>query len=394
MSRDLDVAEECVQEAYAAAMSTWPRDGVPANPTGWLVTAARRRAVDVVRREQVLRSKLPLLVVPEEDDAAGDGRALAPAEEEHAIRDETLRLVFLCCHPALAPEAQLALTLRLVCGVETRDLARLFVVPQPTMAARLTRAKRKIATARIPFRVPPEDEWAGRLQGVLGVVYLLLTAGHAVPSGPSLVRDELADRALHLARTLHDLVPDEPEVRGLLALLLVTRARRGTRVDDAGRLVPLADQDRVQWDAEAVAEADALVTGALRAGPPGRYTLQAAIALLHAQAPSYEETDWAQIVVLYDALLAAWPSPVVRLNRAVALAAARGPEAALVEVDLIERGGELAAFRYLPAVRADLLARLGRDADAARAFEQAIALADNEVERDHLRGRLEALRRP
>ncbi|MDI1465887.1 sigma factor [Catellatospora sp. KI3] len=391
---DLDLAEECVQEAYAAALRSWPRDGVPGNPAAWLTTAARRRAIDVIRRELALRSKLPLLVEPEEAAADGAPDRLLDEEVEEpgdAVPDERLRLVFTCCHPALAPEAQLALTLRLVCGVPTGDVARALLVSEATMAARITRAKKKISGARIPYRVPRPAELPDRLRAVLGVIHLLFTTGHTAPSGAELVRAGLVERALHLARMLRELMPDEPEVRGLLALLLATDARRATRVDAAGRLLPLEEQDRARWDRAAIAEAHELVVAGLRGGMPGRYLLQAAIASLYAQAPSYEATDWAQAVLLYDRLLAVWPSPVVALNRAVPLAMVAGPEAALAQVEWLEREPGLAAYQYLPAVKADLLRRCGRAAEARQAYERALALTANEAERAFLRDRLAAV---
>lgn len=318
--RDLDLAEECVQEAYVAALVAWTRDGVPNSPAAWLMTVAKRRAADSVRRERTFRSKFPLLVEPEatmEDEPVIEEAVIY--EWQAAVPDERLRLVFLCCHPALSPEAQIGLTLRLICGMSTPDIARAFLVSEPTMAARLTRAKKKISAARIPLRVPSPAELPDRLQTVLGVIHLLFTTGHTAPSGESLMRPELVDQALHLARILQELLPNEPDVRGLLALLLVTDARRATRVGPDGRPLKLSEQDRSQWDRPAIAEAHALMIGALRGGRAGRYVLQAGIASLHADAPTYEETDWSQIVRLYDELLSVWPSPVVALNRAVAL---------------------------------------------------------------------------
>jgi len=304
--------------------------------------------------------------------------------------DDRLRLIFTCCHPALAADAQVALTLRLVCGVATPDIARSFLVPEATMAARITRAKKKIAVARIPYRVPRQAELPERLRAVLNVIHLLFTAGHTAPSGPSLVRTDLVDRALQLTALLRELMPDETEVRGLRALLLVTDARRATRTDKQGRLLRLEDQDRSGWDRAALAEADALITGCLRTARPGRYVLQAAIASLYAEAPSYAQTDWPQLVALYDELLRVWPSPVVALNRAVPLAMAAGPEAALAEVEHLESDGRLAGYQYLPAVKADLLSRLGRTAEAAAAYRQALDLTANEAERAFLTARLEA----
>jgi RNA polymerase sigma-70 factor (ECF subfamily) len=388
VTRDLDLAEECVQEAYAGALRSWPASGVPDNPAAWLTTAARRRAVDAVRRASTLRERLPLLVMPDEPPDAAAGR---PREQPWAAgAGDILPLAFTCCHPALGTEAQVALTLRLVCGVATADIARAFLVSETTMAARITRAKKKIALARIPYRVPGPAELPQRLGAVLNVIHLLFTAGHTAPSGPALMRPDLTDRAVALTATLAALLPDEPEVRGLQALLLVTDARRTARTDNQGRLVRLAEQDRSRWDAGALAEAERLITGCLRAGPPGRYVLQAAIASVYAAAPGYDRTDWPQLVALYDALLRVWPSPVVALNRTVPLSMTDGPEAALTELERLEAGGQLAGYRYLPAVKADVLARLGRTAEAAAAYRRALELTANEAERAFLNGRLEA----
>jgi len=381
VARDLDVAEECVQDAYLAALDAWTRDGVPRKPGAWLTTTAKRKALDALRREQTLQAKLPLLVEPDETDPDDD-------PDGDVVPDDRLRLIFTCCHPALAREAQVALTLRLVCGVATGDIAHAFLVSETTMAARITRAKKKISGARIAYRVPEPSELPERLDAVLTVIHLLYTTGHTAPSGARLVRGDLVERALDLARMLRVLMPDEPEVGGLLALLLVTDARRLSRTDDDGRLVLLQDQDRSTWDRAAIDEGQRLVVAALRAGRPGRFVLQAAIAALHAVAPSYAETDWPQVLALYDALLAVWPSPVVALNRAAAVSMARGPDAALDEVEALERDGRLSGYRYLPAIKADLLRRLGRDAEAAEGYRAAIALAENEAEREFLLGRL------
>jgi RNA polymerase sigma factor (sigma-70 family) len=388
VARDLDLAEECVQEAYAAALASWARDGIPKNPVAWLTTAAKRRAMDAVRREQTFRSKLPLLVEPEEteDEVAIDEPAAV--EPEDVVADERLRLIFMCCHPALAQEAQLALTLRLVCGVTIADIARAFLVSEPTMAARMTRAKKKISAARIPFRLPGAAELPDRLRAVLGVIHLLFTAGHTAPSGASLVRTDLVDQSLRLTRMLRELMPDEREVRGLLALLLVTDARRATRVDADGRLLRLEDQDRSPWDRLAMAEAHDLIVDGLRGGRPGRYVLQAAIASLYAEAPSYDQTDWPQIVTLYDELLSVWPSPVVALNRTVAVSMVSGPAQALEEVAELEKDGRLARYQYLPAIKADLLHRLGRSEEASIAYRQALELTGNDAEREFLAERL------
>jgi RNA polymerase sigma-70 factor, ECF subfamily len=380
LTRDLDAAEESVQEAYVAALRAWARDGVPERPGAWLTTAARRNALNAIARSRTLEAKLPLLLEPEACEP--------PEPSDDAIPDDRLRLVFCCCHPALAREAQVALTLRLVCGVDAADIAHAFLVSAPTMAARITRAKKKIAKARIPYVVPAPDDLPARLDAVLTVVHLLSTTGHTAPSGDALVGVEPADRALDLARMLHALLPAEREVAGLLALLLVHDARRATRTDAAGRLARLEDQDRTAWDRAAIAEADRLVVASLRAGRPGRFTLQAAIASLHAHAPTYADTDWPQILTLYDELLRVWPSPVVALNRAVAVAMVDGPAAALELVEALERDGRLAGYRYLPATKADLLTRLGRHEQAAGAYRAALALTGNATEREFLAERL------
>jgi RNA polymerase sigma-70 factor (ECF subfamily) len=390
VTRDLDLAEECVQDAYAAALRSWPTTGVPGNPAAWLTTTARRRAIDAIRRDAALRTRLPLLVVPDGESAEPTaGQRIADAEAaadrlSDAVPDERLRLIFICCHPALAQEAQVVLTLRLVCGMSVQDIARAFLVSEPTMAARITRAKKKISVARIPYRIPQAADLADRRAAVLAVIHLLFTAGHTAPSGTSLVRADLVEQATHLTRMLRELMPDSTDVRGLHALLLVIDARRATRTDDAGRLLRLSEQDRSQWDSAALAEAHEEIVGCLRAGPPGRYVLQAAIAALYADAPSYDRTDWPQIVELYDRLLAVWPSPVVALNRAVPLAMVDGPQAALAEVERLNADGRLSGYQYLHAVRADLLGRLGRAGEAADAYRQALALATNDAERAFL----------
>jgi RNA polymerase sigma-70 factor, ECF subfamily len=401
VARDIDVAEECVQDAYVAALDAWSRQGVPRNPGAWLTTAARRRALDVQRRDRTLRRKLPLLIEPGSGAVTPSAAADAPCSagpaaggEEDAIPDDRLRLVFTCCHPALAREAQVALTLRLVCGLATAEIARAFLVPEPTMAARVTRAKKKISAARIPYRVPGPAELPDRLDAVLTVIHLLYTTGHTAPAGPELVRSELVEQAIGLARMLLELMPDEREARGLLALLLLTDARRATRSAADGRLLLLEEQDRSRWDRSAIAEGTSLVTGALRGrpGPPGRFLLQAAIAAVHAEAPSYADTDWPQLLRLYDELLRAWPTPVVALNRAVAHALADGPEAGLADIEAIERDGRLAGYRYLPAARADLLRRLGRRQDAAEAYQTALGLTENAAEQAFLAGRIAEIR--
>jgi RNA polymerase sigma-70 factor (ECF subfamily) len=385
--RDLDVAEECVQESYATALVVWTRDGIPANPSAWLTTVAKRRAVDVLRRDMTLRSKVPLLVTEEStlNDEVEVEHRRSDADE---IGDERLRLIFMCCHPALSREAQMALTLRLVVGMSTADIARVFVVTETTMAARLTRAKKKIAIARIPFRVPRESQLPERLSTVLGVIYLLFTMGHTAQSGETLTRPELVDEALRMTHVLRELMPDEQEIRGLLALLVVTTARQGTRVGSDGQPIRLDEQDRTQWDGQAISDARDLIDEGLRFGRPEKYVLQAAIALVHAQAPSYEETDWASIVRLYDELTVAWPTPIVALNRAVAVSMVRGPEFALSEVEALDAQGELASYHYLPAIKADLLRRVGRLEEARREQRRAIELTANESERAYLESQL------
>jgi RNA polymerase sigma-70 factor (ECF subfamily) len=383
-AHDLDVAEECAQEAFASAFEAWSRDGIPENPGAWLSTVAKRRAVDVIRREVTIRTKLPLLVdtdVTQNDDDRGD---LIHTDSKDTLKDERLRLIFLCCHPALAPEAQMALTLRLVCGMSTVDIARLFLVSETTMGARLTRAKQKISTARIPLRMPEEAEMPDRLRAVLGVIYLLFTMGHTAPTGSTLMRPELVDEAMHLTNVLRELMPDEREVRGLLALMWVTDARRASRLGADGELLRLEEQDRSQWDMAAVARASELIDQGLRATHPGRYVLQAAIALVHANAPTYDATDWAQIVHLYDQLLVAWPSPIVALNRAVAVSMIEGPAFALALIDELATDPRLASYHYVPAIRADLLRQLGRDDEALAESKRAMELTRNESERRFL----------
>ncbi len=387
---DLDLAEECVQDAYVSALQAWSDQGVPRNPGAWLTTTARRRAIDLLRRDTTLRRKLPLLVEPGVPDSGAPGPDDPGGAEEGSgvIPDDRLRLIFTCCHPALAREAQVALTLRLVCGLSTAEIAQAFLVSEPTMAARVTRAKKKISAARIAYRVPDSAELPDRLDAVLTVVHLLYTTGHTAPDGGRLVRDDLVDRALGLARMLSLLMPDESEVRGLLALLLLTDARRATRCAPDGRLLLLEEQDRSQWDRCAITEGTALVREALRGGRPGRFALQAAIAAVHARAPAYRDTDWRQILGLYDLLGRAWTSPVVALNRAVALAMAEGPEAGLAAIGDLERDGRLAGYQYLPAAKADLLRRLGRADEAAQAYRCALGLTANQPERDFLTRRL------
>jgi RNA polymerase sigma-70 factor (ECF subfamily) len=379
---DLDLAEECVQDAFVAALHVWPQKGVPDNPAAWLTTTAKRKAVDQLRRASTLQGKLPLLVEPESSTMDAQG------QEESVIADDRLRLVFTCCHPAIAPETQAALTLRLVCGVPTNDIARLFLVSESTMAARLTRGKRKIQVARIPFAMPQASDLDERLGAVLTVIHLFFTAGHTATTGSQLADREVTMRAMALGRLLHELMPGQREVDGLLAVILLTDARRDARVDGRGNLVLLEDQDRLHWDLGEVAEGRALAEAALTGPEPhGRFALQAAIAAVHC-GPRAEDTDWSLVVRLYDHLLEVWPSPVVALNRAVAVAMTDGPDAGLVAVSEIEADPSLTRYHYLPAVKADLLRRTGQREAAAEQYRQALARVQNDVERRFLQGRL------
>ncbi|HTT58781.1 MAG TPA: sigma-70 family RNA polymerase sigma factor [Acidimicrobiales bacterium] len=381
-ARDIDLAEESVQDAFTEAITGWARDGIPENPGAWLTTVARRRVFDSQRRAATYRQKLPLLV--DSGESVVEESLRSEMDNSDFGDDDTIRLVFMCCHPSLSHDAQMALTLRLVCGTTRADIARCFLVSETTMAARLTRAKKKIALARIPFKVPSPEEMPARLDGALGVIYLLFTLGHTSPSGEVLVRGETLREALRLARLLHDLLPDEPEVKGLLALLLVIHARQASRTTPDGSVQPLSAQDRSLWDHEAIAHAHELIVESLRSGGAGRYTLQAAIASLHAHAPTYDEVDWPQIVTLYDRLVQVWPSPVVRLNRAVAVSNVEGPQAALAIVNELEREGSLDLYHYLPATKSYLLEELGRTEEAELFRLRARDLTANEVERSFL----------
>jgi len=382
---DWDLAEECAQDAFALALRTWRRDGVPRRPGAWLTTAARNRAVDLLRREATGAAKLREVagVLRTGDDAFGD--------DEPDVPDDRLRLIFTCCHPALALEARVALTLRTLAGLGTAEIARAFLVGEQAMAKRLARAKQKIRHAGIPYRVPPAHLLPERLPAVLAVLYLLFNEGYSATAGADLVRHDLADEAIRLARVLVRLMPDEPEAAGLLALMLLHHARRAARLDEAGDLVVLEDQDRGRWDTAQIAEGVSLLDGTLRRGRPGPYQVQAAIAACHATAARPEDTDWAQIAVLYERLARLVPSPVVELNRAVAVGMAYGPAAGLALVDALRETGALAGYHLLPAARADLLRRLGRTAEAADAYREAAGLATTEAERRYLARRLAAL---
>ena len=380
----IDIAEEAVQDAFAVALERWPADGLPPNPGAWITTTARNRAIDRLRRESSrhdCHAQAALL------QAASEKYESEPIEPVGPVSDDRLRLIFTCCHPALAPEAQIALTLRLLGGLQTPEIARAFLVQEATMAARITRAKKKIAGAKIPYRVPRDAELPDRLKPVLAVVYLIFNEGYTASSGDDLVREDLCAEAIRLARLLAELMPDEAEVLGLLALLLLTESRRAARTAADGSLVLLPDQDRTRWNRDLIAEGQTLVRACLRRNRPGPYQIQAAINAVHSDArevhqppPKHYDTDWGQILALYDQLLAVSPSPVVALNRAVALAEVKGPAAALSAID----GLDLADYHLFHATRADLLTRLGRHAEAARAYDAAIALATNAAERAFL----------
>ncbi|MEV4313357.1 RNA polymerase sigma factor [Actinocrispum sp. NPDC049592] len=379
---DIDIAEEAVQDAFTAAVQRWPADGVPPSPAGWIITTARNRAIDRLRREAARDDKYAqaALLQAQDDEPV----------EEGAVRDERLRLIFTCCHPSLAVPAQVALTLRLLGGLTTPEIARAFLVPEPTMAQRIVRAKGKIRDAKIPYRVPYEADLPDRLKSVLAVVYLIFNEGYTASSGDRLIREDLCAEAIRLGRLLAELMPDEPEVTGLLALMLLIESRRTARTTGDGGMVLLRDQDRGAWDRDLIAEGQTLVRQCLRRNQPGPYQLQAAINAVHSDAPDAETTDWGQILQLYNHLLTMTPTPIVALNRAVAVAEVEGPQAALRVVDELN----LTDYYLFHAIRADLLTRLGRSAEAAEAYGEAIARADNAAERELLERRSRATPEP
>jgi RNA polymerase sigma-70 factor, ECF subfamily len=387
---DFDLAEEAVQDAFIAALEVWPDRGIPSNPGAWITTTARNRAIDRLRRRRRLRDKTEELA---RDAIIEEGlAAMEPgATDDTPITDDRLRLIFTCCHPALPLEGRVALTLRTLGGLTTPEIARAFLVPEPTLAQRLVRAKRKIRDARIPYRVPPRELLPERLAGVLRVLYLVFNEGYAASSGDSLVRRELSSEAIRLARLVVSLLPDEPEAAGLLALMLLHDARREARITSAGDLVLLEDQDRARWDQGRIDEGRTLVTRALGSGRAGAYQIQAAIAALHDEASSWPETDWPQIVGLYRRLVALDPSPVIELNLAVAVAMAEGPAIGLALMDGLAASGSLETYPYLHAARADLLRRLDRRSESAMAYRRALELTDNRAERAFLQRRLDEL---
>jgi RNA polymerase sigma-70 factor (ECF subfamily) len=384
---DIDLAEEAVQEAFTVAIERWPATGVPDNPGGWIVTTARNKALDRLRRESSRPSRETEAALLRLQTSARPADRTHPGEEVAPVPDDRLRLIFTCCHPALSSEAQLALTLRLVAGLQTPEIARAFLIPEPTIAQRLVRAKRKIRAARIPYRVPRDAELVSRLPFVLAIVYLIFNEGYLASAGDTLVRADLCAEAIRLARLLAELMPDEPEVAGLLALLLLTEARRPARTAADGSLVRLSDQDRGRWDPALIAEGQHLVRACLRRNQPGPYQLQAAINAVHSDAATAAGTDWRQILALYDQLMAVAPTPVVALNRCVALAEADGPAAALRQLDELDLDG----YHLFHAARADLLCRLGRPDEAAAAYDAAIERTTNRAERAFLTSRRDSL---
>ena len=387
-----DVAEEAMQEAFTAALTTWPEKGLPQNPAAWITAVAHRRLIDHSRRERTRREKQEPLIYETPTAHQPEAEVQLDADEME-YPDDRLRLIFTCCHPAINPDAQIALTLRTLGGLTTPEIARAFLLPEPTLAQRLVRAKRKIAEARIPYEVPPREKISERLQAVQSVIYLIFNEGYASTTGDGLIRRELCAEAIRLARTLCQLLPGEPENLGLLALMLLHDSRRDARTDEQGRLIVLDEQDRSLWDKERIREGQKLVSRALGMRRPGPYQLQAAIAAVHSHAETAVETDWGEIAALYRELLRISSSPVVALNYAVAVAMSEGLEAGLELVEQAGASGELRDYHLFHAARADLLRRLGRKTDAASAYGQALRLATNGVEKEFLRRRLEELGR-
>jgi RNA polymerase sigma-70 factor, ECF subfamily len=392
---DWDLAEECAQDAFAMALQRWPADGVPRRPGAWLTTTARNRAIDVLRRRAVGAAKLrevAALSPPESGGPAGPDGSAGPASEsetDHSgVPDDRLRLMFTCCHPALSLEARVALTLRTLAGLTTAEIARAFLASEATMAKRLVRAKQKIAQAGIPYRVPPAHLLPERLPGVLGVVYLLFNEGYSATAGADLIRQGLSAEAIRLGRVLARLMPAEPEASGLLALMLMHDARRAARLDADGEIVTLEEQDRSLWDADSISSGVAVLEDALRSGRPGPYQVQAAIAACHVTAARAADTDWAEIALLYGQLARFLPTPVVELNRAVAVGMADGPAAGLALVEALEAAGKLAGYHLLPATKADMYRRLGRFAEAAACYREALELTSTDAERRYLSRRL------
>jgi RNA polymerase sigma-70 factor (ECF subfamily) len=389
LSGSFDRAEEAMQEAFASALAAWPAKGLPQNPGAWITAVAHRKLIDAVRRENVRLEKQDSILYEVENSQ----RSLPDTMDDLAMKypDDRLRLIFTCCHPALNLEAQVALTLRTLGGLATPEIARAFLVPEPTVAQRLVRAKRKIQAAHIPYEIPPPERLAERLTAVMAVIYLVFNEGYSATSGAVLIRRELCQEAIRLARILAQLMPGEPEITGLLALMLLQDSRRETRVTSSGELVTLEEQDRSRWDRGEITEGTRLVEASLRQRRVGPYQLQAAIAAVHANAPSSEATDWAEIAALYRELATLTPTPVVALNRAVAVAMSEGWEKGLALIDELGASGKLSGYYLYHAARADLLRRLGRNAEAAAAYREAIALATNAVEQTYLRRRLAQL---
>ncbi len=392
-TRGFELAEDCVQDAFVRAAQRWPGEGIPKNPAAWLTTTARNRAFDLLRRSAVAQRTMPLLIVEHEGEHEHEFATVQrnEAEEKTYLGDDRLRLILTCCHPALSNEARIALTLRMVCGMTTGEVARSFLVSESTMAARITRAKKKIAQARIPYRIPEIDDIPERIDAVLEVVHLLFTAGYSSQGSDGLVQDALLDRAMELAHLVRRLMPGNAEAAGLLALLTLTDARRGERMDAAGRLKLLADQDRSRWDRGLITAGTLLAVEAMRVQRPGKFALMASIAALHDEAPSWEATNWPQIVVFYEQLIRVWPAPVAALNRAVAIRFAEGASAGLAALDHLEKESQLTQYHYFAVARGDCLRELGRLAEARAAYTEALSQTTNNIERAFLEEQLQQI---